>query len=210
MVGAQVNDSPIADGLVQLCVPIGTLSEDPRNVRIHDKRNMDVIKSSLSRFGQRVPLVARKDTGTVIAGNARLVAARELGWSEVAVLYVEDDDATATAYALVDNRSSDLSAFDQAGLAEVLATLKGGDLEIDEIGWNETEIEEILSAFTDDLGGAEDPAGEGAAGGTVKRCFVFTEKEDELVEGAISKEMGSKKSSSRGSALAAICGEFVE
>ena len=207
--------STIADGLVGLAVPIGSLTEDPRNVRVHGKRNMEIIRSSLSRFGQRVPLVARRETGVVIAGNARLAAARELGWSEVAVLYVEDDAATATAYALVDNRSSDLSTFDQAGLAEVLVTLQGVDLSLEEIGWDDSEVEEILGGISSEESEEQVEEG-GGAEGTKKRAFRFTDEEDEMVGRAISKaiaeDLGDSKhdTMTRSSALAAICSAYVE
>jgi len=149
----------IAEGLRGLAVPIESVDLDPRNVRVHDERNMAVIRRSLERFGQRVPLVARRATNHVIAGNARLLAARDLGWAEVAVIFVEDDDATATAYALVDNRSSDLSTFDETALAEVLAALQDKDMDLDEIGFSEKEVDDLLDSLDIDGGdrGAEEP-----------------------------------------------------
>jgi len=145
----------IAEGLRALAVPIESVDLDPRNVRVHDERNMAVIRRSLERFGQRVPLVARRATNHVIAGNARLLAARDLGWAEVAVIFVEDDDATATAYALVDNRSSDLSTFDETALAEVLAALQDKDMDLDEIGFSEKEVDDLLDSLDIDGGDGE-------------------------------------------------------
>jgi DNA modification methylase len=78
------------------------------------------VKRSYERFGQRKPIVARPD-GTVIAGNHQFLAAKALGWDEMAVVFVDDDDQTAKAFALADNRTSDLGTYDSDALAELLA-----------------------------------------------------------------------------------------
>jgi DNA modification methylase len=78
------------------------------------------VKRSYERFGQRKPIVARPD-GTVIAGNHQFLAAKALGWDEMAVVFVDDDDQTAKAFALADNRTSDLGSYDSDALAELLA-----------------------------------------------------------------------------------------
>jgi len=38
-------------------VPIDQLEEDPKNARLHPEKNLNAIKESLGKFGQRVPLV---------------------------------------------------------------------------------------------------------------------------------------------------------
>ncbi len=167
----------IADGLKSLAVPIDKLALDPSNVRVHDERNMGVIRKSLEKFGQRIPLVARRETGHVIAGNARLLAARDLGWTEVAAIFVEDDDATATAFALVDNRSSDLSYFDKKSLAEVIAALHTTDLELEHIGFNEAEVDAMIDSLEEGLVGDGDEHTPDEGTEEVSISFSFTEEE---------------------------------
>ena len=58
-------------------VPLTSLTPDPLNARKHNRRNIDAIKASLSKFGQRKPIVVTND-GTVIAGNGTLEAATSL------------------------------------------------------------------------------------------------------------------------------------
>jgi ParB-like chromosome segregation protein Spo0J len=133
----------IAEELRGLAVPIGSITEDPDNLRKHDKRSISSVQNSLERFGQRTPIVARN--GIVIAGNARLVAAINLGWSHIAVVSADsDDDTTAKLYAITDNRTADLSEFDMAGLAGVLSSLKDEDIDLDSLGWSDEELGELL------------------------------------------------------------------
>jgi len=107
----------IAPDLQPLAQPIDTLHLLEGNPRRGD---VQAVARSYERFGQRKPIVARRD-GTVIAGNHQLLAARTLGWTEIAVVYVDDDDLTASAYALADNRTADLGTYDSKALAELIA-----------------------------------------------------------------------------------------
>lgn len=107
----------IAEQLRPLARPIDSLTLLPGNPRRGD---IDAVARSYERFGQRKPIVARAD-GTVIAGNHQLQAAQRLGWDEIAVVVVDDDDLTAKAYALADNRTGDLGAYDEELLEALLA-----------------------------------------------------------------------------------------
>lgn len=135
--------SHIHEDLRQLATPIEQLKEDPKNARSHDKRSIDTVRNSLSRFGQRVPIVQRN--GIVIAGNARLIAARELGWSHMAVISADaDDEQTALLFSLVDNRSAELSTWEEHNLADALASLRDEDIDLTLVGWSAEELDEIL------------------------------------------------------------------
>ncbi len=109
----------IAEGLQHLAQPITNLKPLPGNPR---RGNVEAVAKSYDQFGQRKPLVALKD-GTVIAGNHQLKAAQQLGWTEIAVVFVDDDEATAKAYALADNRTADLGTYDDEALAELISDI---------------------------------------------------------------------------------------
>lgn len=117
-------------------VAIESLKLDPNNARKHSKRNLDAIAASLNRFGQRKPIVVHN--GTVIAGNGTLEAAKSLGWTEIGITRCPDDwDAdTAKAYALADNRSSELAEWDDLVLANQLLDLDGVGWDIEVLGFN--------------------------------------------------------------------------
>jgi len=107
----------IVEQLQGLAHPLKKLKLLPGNPR---KGDVEAVKRSYERFGQRKPIVALPD-GTVIAGNHQFLAAKALGWTEMAVVFVNDDDQTAKAFALADNRTSDLGTYDSDALAELLA-----------------------------------------------------------------------------------------
>lgn len=132
----------IAEPLRPLAIPIGKLVLDPNNARKHDERNIDSIKKSLAQFGQRLPLVVQRQGMVVRAGNGRVLAAKALGWSHVAVVIVDEKDVEATAFAIADNRTAELAEWDYGNLAEVLDTLKHSDAVI---GFSQQEIEAIIA-----------------------------------------------------------------
>lgn len=122
----------IADDLIALSVPVENLVEMPGNPRRGD---VQAIARSFRVFGQRKPLVGRKTgedeqgrpVGYLSAGNHGLKAVRdELGWDRVAVLFVDEDESTAAAYALADNRTADLGEYDKELLLDQLQLVAAG------------------------------------------------------------------------------------
>ncbi len=110
----------IIKDLASLAQPIESLKSLEGNPR---RGAVDSIAASLTRFGQRKPLTARTSDRVVIAGNHTLAAAISLGWSEVAVVFVDDDESESLAFALADNRLSDLGSYDDTDLFTLLGTL---------------------------------------------------------------------------------------
>jgi DNA modification methylase len=110
-------------GLEGLARPVHDLREDPANARTHDERNLAAIRKSLEAFGQRKPIVVRD--GVVVAGNGTLRAAHALGWQRIAVVEADDLSAEeATAYAVADNRTAELAAWDIEALRAAVATIE--------------------------------------------------------------------------------------
>jgi DNA modification methylase len=110
---------------------------DPENARKHSQKNLDAIKASLEKFGQRKPIVIN-NKGVVLAGNGTLEAARSLKWDyiEVATVPEDWDEATARAYALADNRSAELAEWDESVLAKSLLELMDQEWDIEELGFD--------------------------------------------------------------------------
>ena len=97
---------------------------------------------SLGRFGQRKPIVVRAD-GIVVAGNGTLEAARDLGWVELAVTEVDGlSEADVRAFALADNRTAELSEWDEDALALLMADLPTNVLP--SLGWSTEELRDLL------------------------------------------------------------------
>ena len=123
---------------------ISDLTLDPQNARTHSQKNLDAIKASLTKFGQRKPIVITSE-GLILAGNGTLEAAKSLGWDhiDVTVTPVDWDLNTARAYALADNRTAELAEWDENVLAKQLLELMDEDFDIEAIGFElpEPEIE---------------------------------------------------------------------
>lgn len=113
----------IAADLRALAVPVDEIAVDERNARRHDEANMKAIEASLLRFGQRQPLVVNRKSKTIEAGNGRYLAALSLGWSHVAVVWVEDDPKAHLGFALADNRTAELAEWDANVLHAIVAEL---------------------------------------------------------------------------------------
>lgn len=134
----------IHPSLTALAVPVAELRTLPGNPRRGD---VDAVARSYERFGQRKPIVARRDEdggATVIAGNHQLEAARRLGWTEIAVLWVEDDALTAKAFALADNRTADLGTYDEADLAALLSEVAADPELLAAASYSEADLAALL------------------------------------------------------------------
>ena len=111
-------DGPV--GLESLLVPVGDLSEHPKNPRRGDVAK---IAESLKTFGQVRPIVATKG-GVVVAGNHTLKAAISIGWDKIAAVKVDLAEEEALAYLVADNRVADAGGYDNDVLGDVLAELQ--------------------------------------------------------------------------------------
>ena len=180
----------IAESLQSLAIPIEQLQHDPNNARLHGKKNMQTVMASLDRFGQRLPIVVQKKGMVVRVGNARMQAAKDLGWTHLAAVVVDEGDVEATAFALVDNRSSELGEWDMQVLTAELQSLNltafGG---LEDLGWNSDDLEILLEAdwTPPDLDESIQPPGvdaeEGVSGGhgNAGAGLVLTDKQKELL-----------------------------
>ncbi|QXN95263.1 DNA modification methylase [Nocardia iowensis] len=87
--------------------------------------NVDAIAQSLEVTGQYRPVVVNEGTLTgrtleVLAGNHTLLAARQLGWEELAVGIIDVDEQTARRIVAADNRTADLGDYDHTALFGLL------------------------------------------------------------------------------------------
>jgi ParB-like chromosome segregation protein Spo0J len=135
--------SYIAEDLRPLATPLDLLSPFPGNPRRGD---VEAVKRSYERFGQRKPIVAQRD-GTVIAGNHQLKAAQRLGWSHIAVVWTDDDELTAKAFALADNRTGDLGGYDDIELIELLQTVAVDPDLLNTTGYEESFIADLIKRY---------------------------------------------------------------
>lgn len=129
--------------LHELLVPIDSLVSDPVNARQHSKRNLEAIAGSYMKHGQRKPVVVQLPSRIVRAGNGQLEAAKGLGWTHIAAVFVEESDEDAKAFAIRDNRTGELASWDVENLGLVLTDLKDA-MDLTDLGFTEYEFEPFL------------------------------------------------------------------
>jgi ParB-like chromosome segregation protein Spo0J len=137
-------------------VEISSLSGDPANVRKHSEAQIEKLMAAFRRWGQTLPLLADRNS-VVRIGNARLEAARRLGWERVKIVRLDLSPSEWTALAIADNKLHDDSEFDDQALASVLTALaaEDGDLAA-AAGFTADELAALVGANTDPA--AEAPA----------------------------------------------------
>lgn len=92
--------------------PIHTIKNYKKNNKKHSEKQVQLIANSIRDFGFNQPIVIDKDN-IIIAGHARLAAAKELGLTEVPTIKKEDlTPEQASAYRLADNKLSELGEWD--------------------------------------------------------------------------------------------------
>lgn len=111
----------IVPALLPFATPIAELRPLPGNPRRGD---VAAVKRSYQAFGQRKPIVVRRADMTVTAGNHQLAAAIELGWTHIAAVVTDDDELTAKAFALADNRTADLGTYDESDLLALIQSVQ--------------------------------------------------------------------------------------
>ena len=117
-------------GLVQY-FSVEQLKPDPANPRKHSDRQIRALVKSIKAFGFIVP-VAIDNENHVVAGHARLDAAKKIGMTEVPVLCLEHlSPAQIKAFMIADNRLSELGTWDDKLLGEQLHSLTILDLDFD-------------------------------------------------------------------------------
>ena len=142
----------IPETLEHLKVPIAELSPLAGNPRRGD---VEFIKASLQNNTQYRPIVVNRRTMQVLAGNHTFLAAKELGWAEVAATFVDVDDEQAKAIALVDNHASDRAYNDPVLLAAMLREAKVRE----KAGYSQEFLEQLLVSIgeSEEKEGLTDP-----------------------------------------------------
>jgi DNA modification methylase len=110
---------------------ISDLKPNPRNARLHSKKQLHQIGASIGEFGFNVPVLIDR-ANVIIAGHGRVEAARNLGMETVPVLRIEHlTDAQKRAFALADNKIALNADWDPEMLQLDLKELSALDLNFD-------------------------------------------------------------------------------
>jgi len=101
---------------------------------------------SLAQFGQRTPLVVGR-SNYILKGNGTYLAMQQLGWKRCQIVCAQGlTPAEELAYALADNKTTDLSRFDFEGVSAIIGELAGTELDLASTGFRDFEIQPMLAA----------------------------------------------------------------
>jgi diketogulonate reductase-like aldo/keto reductase len=121
---------------------------DAFNARKHSEAQIKAIGKSLEEFGQQRALVVDKNN-TVYAGNGTLQAALSLGWEKVDVVVLPfDDPIKCRAFAIADNRTSDLSSWDNAELVKSLEQINEANL-LETVGYSSYDVDDLKALLSE-------------------------------------------------------------
>jgi DNA modification methylase len=124
--------------------PVEKLIPFARNARTHSVEQVAQIAASITEFGWTSPILTGSD-GVIIAGHARLLAARKLGMTEVPVIVLDHlSETQRRALVLADNRLALNAGWDEEMLRVELESLQEEGFNLDIVGFTDEEIEALL------------------------------------------------------------------
>jgi DNA modification methylase len=126
-----------------------------RNARTHSDQQVAQIAASITEFGFVNPILAGPDR-VIIAGHARLLAARKLGLSEVPVIVLDGlSENQRRALALADNRLPMNAGWDEEMLRLEIEALRDAEYDLGILGFEDDELRSLL-AQQESAGGLTD------------------------------------------------------
>src|SRR5260370_12358938 len=136
-------------------VPVDQLIPYIRNSRTHTDEQVALVAASIREFGWTNPILIRPDK-VVIAGHARLLAARKLGLTEVPTIELSGlSEAQCRALAIADNQLAITGAgWDEEMLRIELAALQEQDFDVNLLGFEDEDLARLLAE--NDAGGQTD------------------------------------------------------
>ena len=134
---------------------LGSLLPYAKNSRTHSDAQVAQIAASMKEWGWTTPILI-DESGQIIAGHGRILAARKLGYDQAPVMVAEGwSDAKKRAYVIADNKLALNAGWDDELLALELSELGELGFDMELTGFTLEEIdaltpEEIAPGLTDE------------------------------------------------------------
>ena len=121
-----------------------------RNSRTHSDAQVAQIAASIKEFGFTNPVLI-DETGSIIAGHGRVMAARKLSITDVpSIRLTHLTEAQKKAYIIADNKLALNAGWDDEMLAVELTDLKDMGFDLDLTGFTLDEIDALGSEIPDE------------------------------------------------------------
>lgn len=141
---------------------IDALKAYRNNPRQHPESQLVKLTASITEFGFAIPVLV-DESDVIIAGEARVTAAKRAGMDEVPVIVAHCwSSSQVQAYRLADNRLAELASWDDESLAiELAGIIELDDTPIEILGFEMAEIDLLLDgASANEEDSETDPADE--------------------------------------------------
>lgn len=121
------------------------LKEHPENPKIHPEEEITKVVKSIRKFGFTNPIVATIDN-YVIAGHARLEAAKLEGMQEVPVIFMPFNSEEAVAYMIANNKLQEGSEWDVSKLRVLMEDIETEGFDLHLTGFDQDDMFSILKS----------------------------------------------------------------
>ncbi|HSC56105.1 MAG TPA: DNA methyltransferase [Nitrospira sp.] len=152
-------------------VSLASLQPNPRNSRVHSRKQISQIAKSIEKFGFVNPVLT-DDNYQIIAGHGRYEAAKQLGIDTVPAIRLSHLSPTEVrAYVIADNRLAEKAGWDREMLQAELQGLLALDIDIELTGFEAPDLDALMDEAREALGmeADEDRVPLGCDGPTVAR-----------------------------------------
>ncbi len=125
--------------------PVAELNPYQNNPRTHSRDQIAKVVRSIREFGWTNPILLDRD-GMVVAGHARLEAAKSIGLTEVPTICLSHlSPAQVRAYVIADNQLALDSSWDEELLRLELGALDGMNFDLSLTGFDSADIDRMLA-----------------------------------------------------------------
>jgi len=180
------------------------------NSRTHSDEQVNQVASSIKEFGFTSPVLI-DESGGIIAGHGRVIAAKKLNLEEVPCITLEGlTEAQRKAYIIADNQLPLNAGWDLDTLRLEVETLQELNFDLDLLGFDDDVIEKLLDIDADmpELpDGDRDPF--------QQKTFTLHDEQAAMIDDAIKKAKSDPRIDTglnenlNGNAIAWICEQFL-
>ena len=130
--------------------PILDLLPFARNSRTHSEAQVAQVAASIMEFGWTSPVLIGAD-GVIIAGHARVLAARKLDMVEVPVIVLGHlSETQRRALVIADNKLALNAGWNEEILSQELQAIEAAGFDLDMVGFSDEEIRALLAETADE------------------------------------------------------------
>lgn len=127
-----------------------------RNARTHSESQVAQIAGSIAEFGFVNPVLVGGDN-IIIAGHGRVMAAKKLGLQTVPTIKLDHlTENQRRALVIADNKIAENAGWDEELLRLELQNLADEDFDLDLLGFDDVELDDLLTSLDDDEAAALD------------------------------------------------------